>query len=744
MVISTAASSQHTRNEHTSDVGAFFDAALALHRAGDLEGSLRFHLAVLAGDPGHEGALANLGELRRDLLQAGFAHHRAGRRAEAEHCYHLVLSFNGDDADALHLLGVLAHQAGDDATAAEILSGVVTRAPSHHQARCNLGVALSGLGRIDEAITHYQIVLEAVPDHAVVNNNLGSALVNRGRAVEAIACFRRALAVAPETPGVLANLGNALNHAGRNAEAEEVCRRALAIDPDFVDAHVNLGNAIKELGDGPGATALFQRAIALKPDSVVALNNLGNAMKDERRFAEALDYFDRALAIDEAFAEGHLNRAGALKEIGRHQEAIAGFRRALDLDPRQAVAHSNLIFALQYDPRTTGVELRDECLRWTRMHGGATPVPPHANDPDPDRRLRVGYVSSDFRDHAVSFYVEPMLAHHDADRFEVFCYSNHPLEDGVSARLRRYAHHWVETRSLDDEAMAARIRADAIDILIDCAGHTSGNRLRALARRPAPVQIATYFGHGGTTGPFLDHLLTDSRFTPPGYEEQFCERLIRLPEFIAPFQPRSDWPDVTPLPPEGPPVFAFLGDPARVAPEVMDLWAEMLDAVPGARFLLKHGTFDDQRLMDHWRGHFRALGDRLDIEGLPGGWGVGMEVYSRISVALDSFPVTGGTSTLIPLWMGVPVVSLVGHHVGQRSGASMLPAVGVPELVAGTPKEYVEKAVELSQDRQRLTFLRRNLRDMMRHSAVCDAPRVMRHIEESLRDVWRDWCRDRR
>ncbi|MEO5375248.1 MAG: tetratricopeptide repeat protein [Alphaproteobacteria bacterium] len=670
------------------------------------------------------------GERRRDLAAATYAtasaHHREGRLAEAEPLYRAILERTPGHADSLHMLGVLACQTGHHADAADLIAAAVAAAapPGVAAYHSNLGEALRELGRIGEAEACYRQALALAPDYAIAHYNLANVLAKTGWVATGRA------------------------KTGRAAEAERHYRRAIELRPDDADAHNNLGILLYDLDDPAGAVACYRRALELRPDFALAATNLAGALADLGALSDALAYCRHAIALDPALAEARNALANVLRDTGHIDEAITAYREALALKPDDATIHSNLIHVLSFDPAVTGPDLLAECRRWNERQAAGLPAPsPHENRPDPDRRLRVGYVSADLRDHAVAYFLEPLIAAHDRAAVEVVCYSGSPVEDDVSRRIRVVADGWCRIRGEGDDAVAERIRADGIDILVDVSGHTRGNRLPVFARRPAPVQVSTILGQGGTTGlDAIGHILTHAALTPfgagagTGAEAHLAETAIRLPRTLAAFRPRADWPAVAPLP-EGPPVLACFGDPARIAPAHVETWRRVLERLPGARLLLRHRAYDDADAALHWRRRFAPLVDWVDVEGLPaGGWGSAMDVYGRVMLVLDTYPVTGGTSTAIPLWMGVPVVTLAGGHAGQRFGAWLLEAVGLPELIAPDAEAFVRLAVDLLADRERLLRLRTGLRETMRYSPLCDEAGAARDVEDAYRRLWREWC----
>jgi predicted O-linked N-acetylglucosamine transferase (SPINDLY family) len=367
---------------------------------------------------------------------------------------------------------------------------------------------------------------------------------------------------------------------------------------------------------------------------------------------------------------------------------------------------------------------------------------PHTNDCSPDRRLRIGYVSPDFRSHPVGTFLLPLLESHDHQGFEIFCYSSVRVPDAITARCRAQADVWRDALGMSDEQLAGAIRDDRIDVLVDLTMHMADNRLLVFARKPAPVQV-TYLAYCGTTGlAAMDYRLTDPYLDPPGRDEPFyCERSVRLPETYWCYRPVIETSPAETLPASGTGqiVFGSLNNFCKVSDASLAAWSRLLQAVPGSRLLLHaHAGSHRQRVCTLLAGQGVAA-ERLElIDFLPAG--DYFDVYRRIDVALDPFPYGGGTTTCDALWMGVPVVSLAGATAVGRGGLSILSNVGLPDLVARDPGEYVEIAARLAGDLPRLRELRAALRDRMRKSPLMDAPRFARNVEAAYRRMWKEWC----
>ncbi len=677
-------------------------------------------------------------------LEAAVAHHRAGRLPEAEAIYRQILSRDPKHVGAMILLGGLAVQTGRFDAGIELLRQAIQRDTRYADAHYNLGIALQAKGQFDEAIAALRQAIRLRPDFADSHVNLGIALKDKGQLDEAVAAFRQAIRLKPDYAEAHYNLGLPLQAKRQLDEAVASYRQAIRLKPDFALAHNNLGNALTEMGQLDEAIASFQRAIRLKPDFADAYYNLGIAWQRKGQLDDAVAAFQQAVGLRPCWAEGHNNVGNALKGRGQLDEAIDAYRHAIGFRPDFAETHSNLVLTLNYHPGYDAKMIQGELRRWNQQHAEPLKkfIQPHANSREDQRRLRIGYVSPDFCQHVVGRNLLPLLSRHDHGQMEIFCYANVDRADGLTQEFRRFADSWRSIVELSDSQAVDLIRQDRIDVLVDLALHTAGNRLGVFARKPAPVQ-ATFAGYPGSTGlDTIDYRLTDPYLDPPGLNDQFySEASHRLPDSFWCYDPL-----VAQLAINAPPAqshgfltFGCLNNFCKVNEQALQLWAEVLKAVSNSRLLVMspEGSSRERVLarlcgegIDPQSVEFVSKQSRLEY----------LRTYNRIDIGLDTFPYNGHTTSLDSFWMGVPVITLVGQTVVGRAGLSQLTNLGLAEFIAQTPEQYVQIAARLAGDLERLAHLRATLRTRMSQSKLMDAKAYARGVEAAYREMWREWC----
>ncbi|HMK49908.1 MAG TPA: tetratricopeptide repeat protein [Thermodesulfovibrionales bacterium] len=640
------------------------------------------------------------------------------------------------------------YKAGDLRNAEILFREIIRVSPKNFEALYYLANIVQDMGRAEEAIECYRRAIEANPGFAGTYYNLGSLLREGGDDEEAMAYFKKALELDPSCADIYNWIGVIYESKGQLEDAEAYYRRAICVAPKFAMAHYNLGNVMFRKGAFDEAAAYYSKALQLRPDYAKVYCNLGLVSQEKGRFDDAVSHYRKALELDPTLAEAANNLGRVYQAGGRLDMAERYYRVAIQIRPDDPSAWQNLVFLMLYDSRHDSSEVLSEHLEFARHFESplSSSVQPYSNDRSSVRRLKIGYVSPDFRRHSVAYFIEPVLAHHDRELIEVFCYSSVLYEDEVTSRIRDCSDHWRDITSLSDGKAAEMIRADGIDLLVDLAGHTSNNRLLLFARKPAPVQLS-WIGYPATTGfSSMNYKIVDRHTDPPGMSERlYAEELIRMNESFLCYQPDGDSPGVGEPPAAscGHLTFGSFNNFAKVSPDTFRLWSSVLRKVPGSRMLIKAKSLADKSTREYalemfGKGEIGA--ERVELLPHENSHKDHLDLYGRIDIGLDTFPYNGTTTTCEALWMGVPVVTLAGNTHASRVGKSIITAAGLPELVSEDADEYLDIAVRLAADLNRLRSLRRGLREMMRQSPLTDAARFTKCLEDLYRTVWRRWC----
>lgn len=542
-------------------------------------------------------------------------------------------------------------------------------------------------------------------------------------------------------PTVSDALAAAVSHirAGRPREAEQLCRHVLTHQPENAQAWHLLGYLAYQAGRFDEALELISRSLRLAPNSAAAVNNLGLTQHALRKLDDALASFSNALEFNPQLSELHNNIGNVLKDLGQPAAAIRSYRRSLDLRPDNARTHSNLLTTLLLCPGCSAAEIYTEHRRWNERFALplATTFQPHPNNRPPNRRLRIGYVSPDFRIHCQALFMVPLLTNHDRDNFEIICYSDVRQPDIATDRLRSLADLWRNIVGMTDDQAAELIRLDQIDILVDLTMHMENSRPLLFACKPAPVQVC-WLAYPGTTGQTaIDYRLTDPHLDPPGqYDEFYSEKSIRLPETFWCYDPLTSEPQVNALPAlgSGHVTFGCLNNFCKVNDAVVELWARVLNAVDRSRLLLlaEEGSGRDRVLKILARAGILASRVTFAARQPMAKY---LALYHQIDIGLDTLPYNGHTTSLDSFWMGVPVVTLVGPTVVGRAGLSQLTNLGLTDLIAYSDEEFIRLAASLASDLTRLTNLRQSLRSWIEQSPLMNAPRFAAAIEAAYRQL---------
>lgn len=633
-----------------------------------------------------------------------------GKGGEARKIAERVLRITPNNADALELLGWIEFDSRNGNRASACFQRLITQHPS-------LASGYAGLARVQAALGNHSAAIEN---------------------------YRRALELAPESSEIAAALGTALLRKQRLREAEEVLRRACSSQPDRVDTWIDFALALGGQKKLRQAEAALKQALELDAHHARANQEYACLVRDIGRVEEAMRHFRLAIAANPKNPAPHAALAAVLDRVAKHDEAIDSYRRAVALAPGRADLYSSLLFGLTHHPHLSPNEVFQEHLRFGELFGNKAVGRQHSNLRDPARKLRVGYVSGDFCNHAVLGFVEPVLIEHDPEVVDVFCYSNVARPDQGTARVKSFVPNWHSIFRMSDQTVAKLIESHQIDVLIDVSGHTMLNRLPVFVLRPAPVQV-TWLGYPNTTGlKEIDYRIV-AIHAPANLERLSSERLYRMPAGSACYQPPAETPEPSEAPcaRNGFITFGSFNAPRKLNAGVLQLWAAILRAVPSARLLFKSRGMDDAVVQDPIKATLAQEGiaaERLLFHAASPRMAY-YQAFQEIDIALDPFPYTGGTTTRDTLWMGVPVVTLDGDSQPHSVSAGILKEAGLREWVASTPNDYCNIAVSLAADHERLASIRVNLRRRLLELTSFQPRTYTRQLENAYREMWKEWCR---
>lgn len=681
------------------------------------------------------------------LLGRALQLHKMGLLPEAKAAYRQLLQLAPDQFIALHMLGNLESDAKNHHQAEVLLSRAVAIDPRSADAQMSLGVALNGLRRHDEACERYRRALALRPDHAMTLSNLGNASVALDQLQEALDAYEKALALNPNLAEAHNGRGWALCRLRNYDEAVASLNRALSIKPDYAAALANRAVALRELQRFEEALADGNRAIALAPDDANGWLARAGVLLNIQQIAAALHDCERAREIDPASIQAHVMLGLCFSGLGQIDEALASFDRALDIQPDLQSAISNRIFTLDFMGNAS-VERHQDARRlwWDRIGAkiaAEKPAGPHHNSRDPDRRLVLGYVSSDFNAHSAALIFKPVLQHHDRTQFEIVCYACSTKVDAATAEFQAIADRWRDASQWSEDRLTAEIRGDGIDILIDLSGHTKGNRLGVFARKPSPIQVHGW-GHGTGTGlPTIDYLMSDPVAIPPEVRHLFAETIVDLPCFVT-LAPLPDGIARAPTPAiaNGFVTFGVFNRISKISDEAASVWSRILQQVPGSRLLIKDVALDDPMVRENLLARLAACAlpaDRVDLVGATTR-SDHLASFNRVDICLDPFPQNGGVSTWEALQMGVPVVAKLGASLPSRAGGSILTALGLPELVAESHETYFDIATRLGLQIGELDKLRRELPERIKSTAASNPASYGQAVDAAYRAMWKRYC----
>ena len=709
------------------------------------------------------------------LMQSAVTAYRAGKAAEAAALCRRIIEIIPDTFDALHLLGVVELEGGNSAEAERALTRAVDANPRSAEAYSNLGLALFNLGRFEEARRLQEKAIVLQPNFATARTNLGNTLMRLNRLEQAVQAHDEAIRIKPDYSDAYVNRGMALLLLNRDDEADQNFDRALALRPRHLQAIVGKGLVSLNHRHFDAALAHFDAALAVSPTAEV-LAHRGRLHSQVKQLAKAETDFDAALAIDArleiawrgkaqvAVLRGDVAQATAAcnkvlasnpnceiatlllgncyARQGDLQAAIAHIDRALAIKPDFEEAISKKIFTLDFADVDFAVHQAVRQSWWEAIGAKIPRRQPRPRSLDPERRIVIGYVSSDFRNHSAARTFKPLLSHHDRANFEIVCYSCSLERDAVTDECRSMVDRWVDAWQLSDQELAERIEADGIDILVDLSGHSEGNRLTVFAAKPAPVQV-TAWGHATGTGlATMDYLFSDAVLIPQGDRHLFAEKVHDLPCAITIEPPPESRPSPLPMIRNGYVTFGVFNRIDKISDAALAVWSRLLQAVPGSIIVVKHGALSDAFVRDHLVSRFVAHGvapDRVRCLGATSRE-EHLAEFANIDISLDPFPQNGGVSTWESLQMGVPVVAKLGASCASRIGGSIVSAIGLGDWVTEDDERYVAIAREFAGRPSELEALRAKLPAMVASSKAGNTELYTRRVEEAYRRFWRDYC----
>ncbi len=703
-----------------------------------------------------------------------------GKNEEAEKCYRRAIEIKPDFAIAFNNLGVLLRDAGKLEESEECYKKVLEIKPDYPEAYLNLGVVLKYMGKNEEAEKCYRRAIEIKPDFTESYNNLAIILQDKKNYAEAEKYYRRAIELNPNYAEAYNNLGNLLKDAGRNKEAEIYYNLSLKINPKNYKVYNNLGLLCNDLQRLDDAETFYKKAIELNPNYAEAYNNLGNLFRIKNQLpvsvktaetaidktaeieiasaefvsSEAEKYFRRAIELNPNYAEAYNNLGIALYDFNKFSEGQSYLLKAIELKHDFAEAYNNLLMNMNYEPAFNISRYKEYAHKFGEIisNGASNKYKTHTNTihtynihnlkmPKEGDKLKVGFVSGDFNNHPVGYFLESMLSY--IKQVELFAYVTHNKEDELTQRIKPYFFKWTEIYGKSDNEAADIIYKDGINVLIDLSGHTKHNRLKIFAYKPAPIQ-ASWFGYPASTGvKEMDYFIGDPFVMPEDKKEEenhFIENVFRLPNIHYCFSSPKKAPDVGHLPflRNGFITFGCFNNIAKVNDEVISLWSDILKSIPSAKLFLKTKQLNDKTLSEIFYQKFKSCGiaqDRLILEGSSPRYQL-LDSYNKIDLALDPFPYNGGITTAEAIYMGVPVLTIKGNRYVSHVGESIAHNIGMPELIAEDKEDYVKKAKELVSDINALKNIRKNLRDRALKSPLFDGERFAKNFEDAIGNMW--------
>jgi protein O-GlcNAc transferase len=646
-------------------------------------------------------------------------------------------------------------QSGQLDQATLLCNKIIVATPENAEAHSLLGGIALQQGRTELAIDSFSQAINIDSQQSRFHQGLGIAYCNHRQFTEAVRCFNKAIALDPRDSAAHSNLGNVYQQAGNFTKASGCYKKALSANPAHLPAYINLADALGKQLKHKAAVKIYRKGLRIAADNpenqtnlVLLHHRLGLTLRKLDKTDEAIACYQKAIAMQPEFALAHNSLGSALLARNELDAAMASFHKALKIEPDYAKVHSNLLMTMNYLSAMTQQQHHEEALKFDSQHArqlmqGREPL---RNSKNKKKVLKIGYLSPDFREHSVAFFTRRLFGEHRPEFVEVYCYANVERPDDLTGQFQAQADHWLSITAMEDEEVAAQIRQDGIDILIDLAGHTANNRLLVFARKPAPIQV-NWLGYPNTTGmKTMDYRLTDEVADPHGEADRLhSEKLIRLEHGFLCYQADESLSEGSPPPilQQGHITFGSFNTIKKVTLDVVGVWSLILQSIPNARLLMKSNALEDKTTKMNLLQAFSEHGigqDRIELINAVPHRKDHMKLYSRVDISLDPFPYNGTTTTCEALWMGVPVISMRGNRHAGRVGASILQHAGFPDMIVENEDEYVNLAQSLAGNTERLITLRKALRPQMRESALMDLPQFTKTLEDTYRKIWVAWC----
>ena len=677
------------------------------------------------------------------------AYEKNGLISESEQSYENAIKIKPDYIDAYNNLGLLLKNNNRLYDAIQIFQKAINIKPDFFPAYTNIGTILRQLGKFDQALKYFNKAIELNPLEADAYNNMGNLFQDRGDMLSAIDSYEKALKINTNYVEAYSNLGNALRVCGNIKRAESILLKALELYPDYAYAHNNLALVYTDMNKYDKAMKSFKCAIKIDPMLITTYLNIAGLCIKNGDLYNAIYYSKRAISMDNNYAEAYSNLGIAFSRQGNIEESITNLKKAIKIKPDYFNAYSNYLFTLNYDHRLTSEQIYNEHKNYGNLLINLQSNNNFLNSKNYDRPLNIGYISPDFYQHSVAFFVEAILKNHNKNQFKTFCYADNLNIDSFSEKLKKLPYKWIKTCGFSDEQLYNKIRSDKIDILVDLTGHTANNRLLVFARKAAPIQI-TYLGYPNTTGlKAMQYRITDEYADKPGYKDnEYSEKLIRIPKTFLCYSPPDDDHE-TVFPPVIKKKYITFGSfniPSKINTNVISLWSIILKKVPDSKIMLKSKYFGCQITKDLFINRFKKKGikkNRIIIMGYLPSFNDHRKMYDNVDISLDTFPYNGTTTTCEALWMGVPVITLNGDRHASRVGVSILNSIGLIDFIADNEDDYINKAIYLANDIELLSNIRKNLRKLMKKSPLTDGIVFTKKLESLYRNLWKNHCNDK-